>query len=228
ILVDYRLIKVSQPSRNLLRQLRIAVIKQPGQQEPQQPRENRNAGKDQFSRMTSLRLGSVGFVLRSRNPVPFGAEGNSVKNRPEKFLKMIAAAQRCRNPNPTANERQHRQHHQRHHHQPRTLVDPAVPMSMPLWRGRPRPRVGMSKIVRRLVMRILRGPPVLPKERHEPKPEHIKRRKKSSEQSNKPVNPAGLIGSPQNFVLTEESGKRRNSGDGKGGDGHGPERPRNL
>ena len=37
ILVHYRLVKASQPSRDPLRQLRVAIVEQPGQQEPEQP-----------------------------------------------------------------------------------------------------------------------------------------------------------------------------------------------
>src|SRR4029079_14844829 len=105
ILMHHSLVKAAQARRDSLRQLRVAIVEQPGQAKPEQPGEYRNPGKDQLRRMTRLRLGSLGFVLRSRNPVPFGAEGGRVKNRAEKFLKMIAAAQRSRNSNPAANER---------------------------------------------------------------------------------------------------------------------------
>ncbi len=57
ILVDHRLVKPAQAGGDLLRQLRLAVVKQPGQEEAEQARQNRDSGKDQFSRVTSLRLG---------------------------------------------------------------------------------------------------------------------------------------------------------------------------
>ena len=68
ILVDDRLVEPSQPSRDLLRQLRVAIVKQPGQQKPKQSSENRNPGKDQLRRMTSLRFGP--FVASSAVVAP--------------------------------------------------------------------------------------------------------------------------------------------------------------
>src|SRR6478752_10826325 len=74
----------------------------------------------------------------------------------------------------------------------------------------------------------LRRPAILPEKSQKPQAEHVKRSQKRGEQTDRPVDPAGLIGSPQNLVFAEESGKWRDAGNRKGGDRHGPERPGNL
>src|SRR5450755_4485094 len=100
--------------------------------------------------------------------------------------------------------------------------------AMTMWRGRPRPRVVVIQMCVSQILMRFRRPAILPKKRHEPQPEHIKGSEKCGEQSNKPVDPTRLISPPQDFVLAEETSKRRNPGDGEGRDGHGPERPWNL
>ena len=67
ILVNHRLVKASQAGRDLLRQLRIAVVKQPGQEKSEQSGKNRNPGEDQLGRMPSLRFGAFRLFFRSRN-----------------------------------------------------------------------------------------------------------------------------------------------------------------
>src|SRR3954452_12473489 len=69
---------------------------------------------------------------------------------------------------------------------------------------------------------------ILPEESHEPQPEHIKGCQERREHAYQPVNPTSLISPPQNLVLAEEPGQRRNSSDRKRGNRHRPERHRNL
>src|SRR6266478_8675468 len=80
----------------------------------------------------------------------------------------------------------------------------------------------------RVLVRTLRRPAVLPKKRHKPQAEHIEGGEKRRKQSNRPVHPTGLISPPQNLVLAEEPGKRRDAGNGKGADRHSPKCPRNF
>src|ERR1700690_2593120 len=132
--------------------------------------------------MTSVRLRAFRFLLRfCHQTMAFssGCDGR-VKYRPQKFVKTIAAAQGSRNPDPPASKREDRQDDERNHHHPRTLMNPAMPM--PMWRGRPRPRVAMRQIVGGFLMRF-RRPAILPKKSHEPQAEHIKGSEKCREQS---------------------------------------------
>src|SRR5436305_14281915 len=56
----------------------------------------------------------------------------------------------------------------------------------------------------------------------EPKPEHVERSQKRCDQSDQPVDPAGLIRAPQDFVFAEETSQRRNTSDRNCSDSHGP------
>src|SRR3954469_22018077 len=102
-------------------------------------------------------------------------------------------------------------------------MDPT--MTMPMWRGRPRPRISRMLL---MSMRSFHIPAILTKKRHEPEPEHIKGREECGNQSHQPINPARLICPPQNLVLAEKACERRNTGDGDGGERHRPERPGNF
>src|SRR5438270_6089445 len=68
---------------------------------------------------------------------------------------------------------------------------------------------------------------ILSEEGHEPQPEHIEGGQQRGDNSDQPINPAHLVGAPQNFILAEEAGEWRNSCDGNGCKSHGPERPWN-
>src|SRR5882724_14133 len=86
--------------------------------------------------------------------------------------------------------------------------------------------VTMTIVVTTSVLRRLSF--VFSKESHKPHAEHVERSKKRSDQADDPVNPAGLIGPPQNFVFAEKSGKWRNTSDGNRPSRHRPESPWNL
>src|SRR5436853_248796 len=83
----------------------------------------------------------------------------------------------------------------------------------------------------RLPMNFFSGAAIFAEESQEPKSKHIKRRKKSSEQTNRPIHPASIdagVGPPKNCIFAEEAGERWKSADGEGGHGHGPESPRDF
>src|SRR6266700_1966747 len=96
-------------------------------------------------------------------------------------------------------------------------MNPAMPMSM--WRGRPPPRISMRGFNRSSI---------IPKEGHEPQPEHIERGDERGDHSYHPVDPACLISPPQNLIFTKKPGQRRDSGNCKSRNRHGPKCPRDL
>jgi hypothetical protein len=69
---------------------------------------------------------------------------------------------------------------------------------------------------------------VVPEKRHEQQAEHVERRDEGCDQPDYPVNPARLIGLPENLVLAPKACKWRDSGDGECCDQHGSKRPRNV
>src|SRR5437879_3165463 len=95
---------------------------------------------------------------------------------------------------------------------------------MPVWRGRPRPRILVS-------MRSLRLSAVFPKERHKPQPEHVKGSDERNNEPDQPIHPAAMragVSTPQNFVFAKESGQRWKSRDRKRCNRHRPKRPGDL
>src|SRR6266404_6365873 len=132
---------------------------------------------------------------------------------------MVVSAKGFGPPDPAANNGEQGQDHQWHKHHFRTLTDPAV--TVPMWRGLSCPRTLMS-------MRIVGSSAVLAKERHEPKPEHIKGGEKRRNNTDQPIHPTGLISTPENFIFTEESSQRKDASDGDCSNGHRPKCPGDL
>ena len=71
--------------------------------------------------------------------------------------------------------------------------------------------------------------PQLAEEGHEPQPKHVKRSQSGGDNGDRPQDPVAVsragVGFPQNLVFAEEAGQTGRSRDGKGGNGHHPERP---
>src|SRR5580704_794367 len=119
----------------------------------------------------------------------------------KKFVEALGA-------DPTTANRKHCQNHQRYEHDLRTLMYTAV--AMPMWRGRPRPRVDHLNML--ITVISLRFTAVLSKKGQEPEPEHIKGCQESREHADRPVNPASIGARerfPQDRVLAEEARERK-------------------
>src|SRR2546426_1327818 len=109
-------------------------------------------------------------------------------HRVEEMLEAVAAAERRRPANPTADDRERGQDHQRHGHRPGRLVD--------------------------VVLDIMRHPRRSEKS-HVHQAEHVKRRHASREKANATKLRAVLKSLATDFILAEEAGEWRNASDGE-------------
>src|SRR6266404_6136152 len=188
-------------------QVRPANIEQPRQKQTRKSRQHRNSSEDQLSRDASLWLRAFSFLLRRNSFARLGMLGiycgrSRAKYRPQKLIEVIVSAQRSRPSNPSAHDRKHREDHQWHKHNFRTLVNSA--WTVPVWRGHSCPRIVGR--VRFMPVCCFRLSAILTEEGHKPKPEHIERCNERSHNANQPIQPAGLVRSPEDFVFTEETG----------------------
>src|SRR5581483_10781886 len=120
---------------------------------------------------------------------------------------------------------EHREDDQRNQHDGRALVNSAMAM-----RGISAKMRAMAGVFGVSVL-LAGGAAILAEERHKPQPEHVEGRDEGGDYADQPKHPAAVLAGiclPENFVLAEEPGERRNSSDGKRGDGHGPEGPRDA
>ncbi len=101
-----------------------------------------------------------------------------------KSLETIAAAQRLRPADPSADDREDREQHQRNRHRARRFVD--------------------------VVLHVVRHAR-LAEERHVHEPEHIKRRHSGGDPADHPQRSAALKCRAQNSVFAEKSRQRRQS-----------------
>src|SRR5207248_4224612 len=143
--------------------------------------------------MTSPRFFALSLFLRRRRFTSLRVfsiqyRRGRAEDRPKKFVEVIAAAERSRNSNPSTNNRKRRKKNQRRKHDPWTLMNAAVPMPMCF---------GIASI--------------LSEERHEEQPEHVERADERGNETDKPEDPTRLVRPPEDFVLAEESGERRNA-----------------
>src|SRR6185437_7869345 len=142
------------------------------------------------------------------------------------------AVERRRNADPAADYGEDSENDERDKHDPRALVDMVVIVAVvrvavtarPAIQHRCRGRTGMSGGV--VFYGLKAAGAALSKEREVPEPEHVERSQERGEEADRPENLAAVWreeGFVEDFVLAEESGEGRNTGDGEDCGGHGPE-----